>query len=259
MKIFLSILKLHFQYCLFNNSLMRIFIFYALVNLTIIYLFTISEALSFILFLKIIFPILFIIPTIKVTLLNKGIKETILKIIKQYGIFNPEFILYSRLLTSLVISVAISLPFWYPYIYYLLMGVFSISETIFEIFKFINILLFFNIVALWLKSRATTMSDVDVISKVFILDIFLTIGLFIIDFLSKSFFNIYLGKYFGTHPFIKLSFFVFENKNVYSPYIDNDPLISGISNDMLLSIILALSSLTILYRIIKSKTDINEI
>ena len=243
MKTFLTVLKTFLHHLLLCTLLIKILILYTSIVLAIIYFFKIYDAIALIGFLKLCFPSIFVIPSIIMTLLNNNIYIIVLKKIKQYNFINYQFILPSNIAATFIMTLIISLP-TFVYDFYLFSTNFlSTNELIFEFVKFSNLLLFFVMIAFLVKIETNNKNDV--ILCVLGLNIFLTFGLFVIDLLlSDLIFSNYFGGYFGTHIFLKLSLAGLElRKNDSASLIDNNPLVSGITNDTLLTIILALISL----------------
>lgn len=249
MKFFIISLKQFLAYFLSSSLFIRVFIIYGFIVSIIIYYFRPIDALSFLEFLKIGLPSIYVIPAIYITLSNIKFSHCFSNM-NHINHFKSPTLLLAHILATLIISFIISLPFNTNDYFLLITNHYTIEKLFFEFIKFNNILLFFILYAF---SFLITVNDDEISTheisfNLFALNFSLTFFLVLIDMLlNKILFVEYFGGYFGSHIFAKLSLAGLSRDELVQI-----PLISPIPNDVLLTIIYALISTMLLINLLKN-------
>lgn len=231
MKTIFTVLKLFSQHFWTSSSLVRVFILYTSIALAMIHSFNFHLAIELIGLIKICLPSLFVVPAIKMTLLNDEVVTTFFEKLKNNDYISFKVVLVSHIMVVLITAIFLTLPTFVYEFNEILMNTSSEAELLFGFVKLINLLIFFVLIA-FLAKIETNFNNMDIISTIFGTNFLLTFGLFSLDFLSDSIQKNYLGGYFGTNIFTKLSLNGLLNKQTAF----------GIPNDVLVTIILALFS-----------------
>lgn len=249
MNLFIIYLKQFLIYFLSSSFFIRVLIIYSLINAIILNYSRSIETIISIGFLKIIFPSIFVIPAIYITLKNLK-RSHCFSNMDQINHIKIPIILLAHIIATLIISFIFSLPFYtYDYLA-LITNHYTIGELFFEFIKFNNLILFFILYAFsfFIIVNDDDISAHEISFNLISLNISLTMFLTIIDLLLNDILFIkYFNGYFGTHIFLKLSL------AGLAPDKSNEiPLISPIPNDVLLTIIYALLSTVLLINLLKN-------
>jgi len=239
-----------------NKLILWIFLLYFSIVLIAIKMIKMEHSIHLILFFKICLPIIFVIPAVKITL-SKNKMEKIHIILSNNKLTYRNFFVFLHIVVTLSIALFLSLPFISGDYFIILQHPCSNQKICFEIIKYVNLILFFVLIAFKIKFNNRNYlcknfsNDEDMspaIAPVLILiNLILTFGLYIFDLLINDYiFHKYFGGYFGSHIIAKLSL---SGLYSYTPQIDNinnGIPVFRIPDDVSITLILSFFSLIIL-------------